>query len=70
MFHTRPNGTALAERPRPEVADAFDDDFAFDVQVIVSTDRQGLSWCPTDDGCGNTCQGNDSSCNSFVDDPA
>lgn len=66
MSETRTGGTTLAERP------TFDDvdDFAFDVQVVVTTDRLGLSYCPTSDGCGNTCQGTDSSCNSFVDDPS
>ncbi|MGH3852522.1 MAG: FxLD family lanthipeptide [Pseudonocardiaceae bacterium] len=56
--------TALAERPGEG-----DDEFTLDVRVVVA---YGLVMgdCPTDDGCGNTCQDDDSSCNSFVDDPS
>ncbi|MBE1579529.1 FxLD family lantipeptide [Amycolatopsis marina] len=56
--------TALAERP---VAD--DDEFALDVRVVVAY-APVMGDCPTDDGCGNTCAGNDSACNSFADDPS
>lgn len=53
-------GAALAERP---AADA-DDDFTLDVRVLVSYAPASMGDCPTDDGCGNTCSGNDSSCSS------
>lgn len=53
-------GTALAERPTADM----DDDFTLDVRVIVSYAPASLGNCPTNDGCGNTCSGNDSSCNS------
>lgn len=56
--------TALAERP---VAD--DDEFALDVRVVVAYSPLRGD-CPTDDGCGNTCAGSDSSCNSSPDDPS
>ncbi|GLZ30901.1 hypothetical protein Lesp02_30900 [Lentzea sp. NBRC 105346] len=56
--------TALAERP---VAD--DDEFTLDVRVVVAYGPV-MGDCPTDDGCGNTCVGNDSACNSFADDPS
>jgi len=56
--------TALAERPV-----AGDDEFALDVRVVVAYGPV-MGDCPTDDGCGNTCAGNDSSCNSFADDPS
>ncbi|WP_322753060.1 FxLD family lanthipeptide [Frankia sp. Cas3] len=56
--------TALAERPGEE-----DDEFTLDVRVLVAYGPI-MGDCPTDDGCGNTCSGNDSSCNSFADDPS
>lgn len=57
--------TALAERPTT----AVEDEFALDVRVIVAYGPV-MGDCPTDDGCGNTCSGSDSSCNSFADDPS
>ena len=57
--------TALAERP----AAAGEDEFALDVRVVVAYGPV-MGDCPTDDGCGNTCAGSDSSCNSFADDPS
>lgn len=56
--------TALAERPAEE-----DDEFALDVRVVVAYGPV-LGDCPTDDGCGNTCAGDASSCGSFADDPS
>jgi FxLD family lantipeptide len=55
--------TALAECPV-----AGDDEFVLDVRVVVAYGPV-MGDCPTDDGCGNTCAGNDSVCNSFADDP-
>ncbi|MEO3861337.1 FxLD family lanthipeptide [Acrocarpospora sp. B8E8] len=65
MFDGRASGgsTALAERPA-----AGDDEFALDVRVVVAYAPATHTPCPTDDGCGNTCSGNDSSCNSALDD--
>lgn len=57
--------TALAERPDA----AVEDEFALDVRVVVAYGPV-MGDCPTDDGCGNTCSGADSSCNSFADDPS
>ena len=56
--------TALAERPVTE-----DDDFALDVRVLVTYASASRSDCPTDDGCGNTCAGSASSCNSKFETP-
>ncbi|MBB6122261.1 FxLD family lanthipeptide [Nocardiopsis algeriensis] len=53
--------TALAERPL--------DDFALDVRVVVATHPVGKLMCNTGDGCGNTCAGSASACNSYVGDP-
>lgn len=53
-------GTTLAEPPA-------DDDFTLDVRVLVSYAPASRGNCPTDDGCGNTCSGNDSSCSSDID---
>ncbi|MFW6639919.1 FxLD family lanthipeptide [Nocardiopsis algeriensis] len=53
--------TALAERPL--------DDFALDVRVVVATHPVGKLMCNTGDGCGNTCAGTASACNSYVGDP-
>lgn len=66
MSQIQPSGgaTAVAERPAAE-----EDEFALDVRVFVAYGPV-LGDCPTDDGCGNTCAGSDSSCNSFADDPS
>ncbi|MYV98364.1 FxLD family lanthipeptide [Streptomyces sp. SID3343] len=56
--------TALAQRPGTE------DEFTLDVRVVVTENIRRRGDCPTNDGCGNTCQGDASACNSFVDDPA
>jgi FxLD family lantipeptide len=61
---TSGGATALAERPRD------DDEFDLDVRVLVAYAPAARGNCPTDDGCGNTCSGNDSSCNSTFDDPS
>lgn len=64
---TFPSGaTALVARPNGTDSD---DEFALDVRVVVALAPVGLAFCATNDGCGNTCSGSDSSCNSFVDDP-
>ncbi|WP_194292496.1 FxLD family lanthipeptide [Streptomyces katsurahamanus] len=58
--------TTLAE---PPMAEEFDD-FTLDVRVVVTTRPHGnLGDCPTDDGCGNTCENGASACDSFIDDP-
>lgn len=57
-------GTALAERPVVE-----EDEFALDMRVIVAHGVV-MGDCPTDDGCGQTCAGDASACNSFADDPS
>ncbi|MEU5401868.1 FxLD family lanthipeptide [Streptomyces sp. NPDC005963] len=51
---------------------AFDeDDFApLDVRVVVAEHPYGKLMCSTGDGCGPTCQGGASACNSFVGDSA
>ncbi|MEV7284941.1 FxLD family lanthipeptide [Streptomyces sp. NPDC093252] len=47
------------------------DDFALDVRVVVTTRPHGQGGdCPTDDGCGTTCQNGSSACDSFIEDPA
>lgn len=56
--------TALADPP-----DQGDDDFALDVRIVVAY-GPAMGDCPTDDGCGNTCAGDASACNSFADDPS
>ncbi|MFD5781758.1 FxLD family lanthipeptide [Streptomyces sp. NPDC126933] len=57
--------TALAE---PRITEF--DDFTLDVRVLVATRPHGSAGdCPTDDGCGNTCQNGASACDSFIDDP-
>ncbi|HEX7658263.1 MAG TPA: FxLD family lanthipeptide [Pseudonocardiaceae bacterium] len=55
--------TTLADRPA-----RADDEFTLDVRVLVG---YGLVMgdCPTDDGCGNTCQEDASSCGSMADNP-
>lgn len=64
--------TAVAERPdgSPEATDlaGFDDEFELDLRVVV-THGHIMGDCDTSDGCGNTCSENDSSCNSFTDNP-
>jgi len=52
-----------------EPAVDFDDDFALDVRVVVAFASPGRGDCPTDDGCGNTCATNASSCTSSFDIP-
>ncbi|SES45447.1 FxLD family lantipeptide [Actinokineospora terrae] len=66
------SATALEERPAAFMLGrlpAEDDEFALDVRVVVAY-APVMGDCPTDDGCGNTCAGNDSACNSFADDPS
>jgi FxLD family lantipeptide len=46
-----------------------DDDFVLDVRVVVAFASPGRGDCPTDDGCGNTCATNASSCTSSFDIP-
>lgn len=66
---TNPATTVL---DRPVAPDAQfpldDDDFALDVRVVVTYASASRGTCPTDDGCGNTCSTNDSSCGSSSDD--
>lgn len=62
MGSTTSGGTALAERP-------VEDDFALDVRVVVAAHPVGKLMCNTGDGCGNTCAGSASACNSYVGDP-
>lgn len=57
-------GTTMAEPL------GWDDEFTLDVRVVVTTDALRRGDCPTNDGCGNTCQNNASACNSYTDDPA
>lgn len=61
-----PSSTAVLERLSTE----DDDDFTLDVRVVVAFSSASRGNCPTDDGCGNTCATNDSSCNSSFDIPA
>lgn len=67
MMFDLPSGgaTAVAERPT-----GTDEDFELDVRVVVAFAPASHADCPTDDGCGNTCGGNASSCNSAPDDPS
>lgn len=55
-------GTALADPPEQ-------DEFALDVRLVVAYGPT-LGDCPTDDGCGNTCAGDASACNSMAYDPS
>jgi FxLD family lantipeptide len=48
---------------------AVQDDFALDVQITVARHPVGKLTCTTGDGCGNTCAGTASACNSYVGDP-
>lgn len=70
---------AVAERPdlsptgleefgaaTSEVDELEEDEFDLDVRVLVTLAPVGQTDCPTDDGCGNTCGGNASSCNSSM----
>jgi FxLD family lantipeptide len=50
--------------------DDDDDEFELDVRLFVTLAPLGEGGCPTDDGCGNTCQGNASSCSSMAADPS
>lgn len=61
-----PGDVSVLDRPAAEE----EDDFALDVRVVVSYSSASSSRCPTDDGCGNTCSTNDSSCNSSFEMPA
>lgn len=67
---TNPATTVL---DRPVAPDAQfpldDDDFALDVRVVVTYSSASRGTCPTDDGCGNTCATNDSSCGSSFEMP-
>jgi FxLD family lantipeptide len=65
-----PSAAALADRPAT-TGTLVEDDFTLDLSVFVGVIDDGTVWdCPTDDGCGNTCAGSASSCNSFTDDPS
>ena len=62
------SATALAEPP--EVDSLLDDDeFTLDVRVVVATYPNGKFLCPTNDGCGQTCQQGASACSSSLHDP-
>ncbi|MEU9891095.1 FxLD family lanthipeptide [Sphaerisporangium sp. NPDC051017] len=63
MFDLPSGGTALAE---PLIG--ADEEFELDVRVVVAFAAPSRADCPTDDGCGNTCAGSASSCNSAPDD--
>ncbi|GAB3715766.1 FxLD family lanthipeptide [Nocardiopsis oceani] len=65
MMTSPSGGTALAEPPSP----VLDDEFSLDVRVVVTSHPNGKLTCNTNDGCGNTCQGTASACNSYVGDP-
>jgi len=45
------------------------DDFILDIEIQVARHPVGKLLCDTGDGCGNTCAGSASACNSFVGDP-
>ncbi|MFG2737913.1 FxLD family lanthipeptide [Streptomyces harbinensis] len=48
-----------------------DGDFTLDVRVVLAARRSPLhNNCPTDDGCGATCENGASACDSFVEEPA
>lgn len=62
-------GLALADRPALPFAESERfgaDEFDLDVRVLVTLAPVGQADCPTDDGCGNTCAGSASSCNSAM----
>jgi len=59
--------TTVLDRPfAPDDGLSLDDDFALDVRVVVTYASASRGSCPTDDGCGNTCATNDSSCGSSL----
>lgn len=61
--------SAVLEAPQAPFGE--EDDFApLNVKVIVAVHPIGKLMCTTGDGCGGTCAGSASSCNSFVEDPA
>lgn len=66
MMHDdqRSGGLAVADRPTSPL-DGLDE-FDLDVRVLVTLAPVGQADCPTDDGCGNTCGGDASSCNSSM----
>ncbi|MBV9140675.1 MAG: FxLD family lanthipeptide [Pseudonocardiales bacterium] len=66
MSDTQFSGSAAALAERPGEGD---DEFALDVRVVVAY-GPAMADCPTDDGCGNTCEDDASACNSFADDPS
>ncbi|KOX23806.1 FxLD family lanthipeptide [Nocardiopsis sp. NRRL B-16309] len=68
MDTNRGSSMALAEQPAPSFG-AVEDDFSLDVRVVVAAHPVGKLMCNTGDGCGNTCQGSASACNSYVSDP-
>lgn len=67
-------GVALADPPSPTPTDhreagaaGYDpDEFLLDVRVLVTLAPLAGTDCPTDDGCGNTCSGDASSCTSSM----
>ncbi|MFJ4685593.1 FxLD family lanthipeptide [Streptomyces sp. NPDC091377] len=62
------NATLVQTEP-PMACD--EDDFApLDVRVVIAEHPYGKLMCSTGDGCGPTCQGGASACNSFVEDSA
>ncbi|GAA2046481.1 hypothetical protein GCM10009839_58550 [Catenulispora yoronensis] len=67
------SATALAERPgttTPETDNLADFEKEFDIDLrVVVTHGHIMGDCDTSDGCGSTCSGSDSSCNSFTDNP-
>ncbi|MFF8958697.1 FxLD family lanthipeptide [Streptomyces sp. NPDC014894] len=61
--------TTLARAEQPPAFD--EDDFApLDVRVVIAEHPYGKLMCSTGDGCGPTCQGGASACNSSVEDLA
>ncbi|MFE2869884.1 FxLD family lanthipeptide [Embleya sp. NPDC059259] len=65
-------GLALVDPPLPTDhrdvrPDEYDpDEFLLDVRLLVTLAPLAETACPTDDGCGNTCAGNASSCTSSM----
>jgi FxLD family lantipeptide len=64
-----PSTTVLDRPVSPDDNLSLDDDFALDVRVVVTYASASRGSCPTDDGCGNTCATNDSSCGSSFEIP-
>jgi FxLD family lantipeptide len=60
-----PGDVSVLDRPAVE-----EGDFDLDVRVIIAYSSASSGRCPTDDGCGNTCGTNDSSCSSTFEMPA